>query len=160
MANSLINNQEQEWKEVSHARKKTKKEIPSEENKEKINPSIPKHQSQKAAIKNESVTSTSLTKPISHTSKATRTVLHDFDPENAPSVVYTSNDLSSSIKTARNIKLMPSGEVMTQAELDKACGLPKNTVRDYENGTATYNAEHINKIARVLGVNLPRPKKK
>lgn len=83
----------------------------------------------------------------------------DQDPETLPTVLKTNGNLSTAIRSARNAKIMPNGLTMTQSELDLASQVPKNTVRDYENGTAVYNAEQVNKIARVLGVTLPRPKR-
>lgn len=49
---------------------------------------------------------------------------------------------------------------MTQIELDAAAGVPRGTVKKYENGSAIYNPETVNEIARALGVKLPRPPKK
>lgn len=95
----------------------------------------------------------------SSTVQLPKTLLHDFDPENVPTVLMTSNNLSTSIRIARNAKLMPNGLPMTQSDLDKASQVPKNTVRDYENGSAVYNSDHVNKIARALGVTLPRPRR-
>jgi ribosome-binding protein aMBF1 (putative translation factor) len=95
----------------------------------------------------------------STTAKLPKSLLNDFDPENVPSVLMTSNNLSSAMRIARNARVMPNGLPMTQSDLDKESQVPKNTVRNYENGSAVYNSDHVNKIARTLGVTLPRPKR-
>jgi len=103
------------------------------------------------------------TSPNSNTKtvKLPQNLLNDNDPEPEalPTVLMTGNSLSTAIRVARNAKAMPNGLTMTQSDLDKASQVPKNTVRDYENGTAIYNVDHVNKIAHALGVTLPRPKR-
>lgn len=97
-----------------------------------------------------------------NTVKHPKNILNDStnpDPETLPTVLMTNTNLSSAMKTARNSKIMPNGLPMTQSDLDKASQVPKNTVRDYENGSAIYCADHVNKIARTLNVTLPRPKR-
>ena len=78
----------------------------------------------------------------------------DFDPETAAVPKKTTYSLSTSMRNARNAK------GITQSKLDQTLNLPKNTVQNYESGKAVYNSAHVNKIARYLGVTLPRPKKK
>lgn len=116
---------------------------------------------QKTSSKNDPRTVLRNTSPnASSTVKVPKSVLDDSaDPETLPTVLMTSDSLSTAIKKARNAKLMPNGTPMTQSDLDKAAQVPKNTVRDYENGTAVYNSDHVNKIAQTLGVTLPRPKR-
>lgn len=85
----------------------------------------------------------------------------DFDPENITKPRLAGNELGRAIQKARSEKKNPStGRAYTQSDLDKACNLPKNTVRDYENGTAKYNPDYVNRMAKVLDVVLPRPAKK
>ena len=79
---------------------------------------------------------------------------NDFDPENIQKIVTSNQDLGKAIQKARTAK------GWKQLELDQKCNLPKNTCQTYENGKAVYNAQHVNKMARILGVTLPRPNKK
>ena len=86
----------------------------------------------------------------------------DFDPENIKRVITSNHDLGKAIQSARRKKVLNSSAfavTMTQSELDKACNFPKNTVRAYENGTATVIPEQLNTLNRILCVTLPRPKK-
>jgi ribosome-binding protein aMBF1 (putative translation factor) len=101
------------------------------------------------------------TPPNSHnTSIMSAKTANDFDPENISRPVSSSHDLASAIRDARVAKTNADGQSMTQSDLDKACQFAKGTVRGYENGTAVYNAEQVNEMARTLGVKLPRPSKK
>lgn len=79
---------------------------------------------------------------------------NDFDPENIEKLVTSNRDLGIAIMNARNAKNMK------QSDLDQRCNFPKNTVQNYENGKATVVPSQINTLERVLGVKLPRPKKK
>jgi ribosome-binding protein aMBF1 (putative translation factor) len=45
---------------------------------------------------------------------------------------------------------------LTQVELARSCNFDKKIIADIERGNCVYNAIHINKIARVLGVIIPR----
>lgn len=78
---------------------------------------------------------------------------NDFDPETAATPTISNLSLSSAMQKARSAK------GLTQAQLNQECNLPKNTIRDYESGKAVYNAAQVNRIARHLGVTLPRPRK-
>ena len=78
---------------------------------------------------------------------------NDFDPETAATPTTSNLSLSSAMQKARSAK------GLTQAQLNQECNLPKNTIRDYESGKAVYNAAQVNRIARHLGVTLPRPRK-
>ena len=102
---------------------------------------------------------TAVRKP-QHVTSVSKKVANDFDPENIQKVVTSNHDLGRAIQDAR--AKIPSrtdpGRVMTQSELDQICAFPKNTVRDYENGTAKIVPEQLNTLNRVLGVILPRPK--
>ena len=44
----------------------------------------------------------------------------------------------------------------TQQELAKSCNLDKKIIADIEKSGCVYNAEHINKISKVLGITIPR----
>lgn len=138
----------QDWEEV-----RIKKRIPKNSTEQKTE--------QKTRDKNEPRTVLRNTSPnASSTMKVSKSVLNDSaDPETLPTVLMTNDSLSTAMKKARNAKIMPNGLPMTQTDLDKAAQVPKNTVRDYENGSAVYNSDHVNKIAQALGVTLPRPKR-
>jgi ribosome-binding protein aMBF1 (putative translation factor) len=45
---------------------------------------------------------------------------------------------------------------LTQVELARSCNLDKKIIADIERGNCVYNAQHVNKISRVLGVIIPR----
>jgi len=45
---------------------------------------------------------------------------------------------------------------LTQVELARSCNFDKKIIADIERGDCVYNAMHINKIARVLGIKIPR----
>ena len=79
---------------------------------------------------------------------------HDFDPENVTKIATSNHDLKTAIMKARQAKSL------TQSQLDGKCNFKKNTVRDYENGTAIIVSKELTLMGRVLGVKLPRPKKK
>lgn len=85
--------------------------------------------------------------PRASTAKRTTT-------DDTPNVRKGGVTLGSAIKTAR------ANKNWKQSDLANSCGLRVNIIRDYETGKATYNANEVNKIARALGVKLPRPKKK
>jgi len=77
----------------------------------------------------------------------------NFDPDSITAPTQSTLPLGSAIQQARTSKQM------TQADLDKACSFPRNTVRKYESNETVYNAAEVNKMAGVLGVTLPRPQK-
>lgn len=83
-----------------------------------------------------------------------KTASHDFDPENTQKPIVSNHDLGLAIQQARCAK------TKTQSELDKACNFPKNTTKEYENGTAIILHEQLNKMNNVLETKLPRPNKK
>ena len=100
----------------------------------------------------------------SHTyvSKAQSTLANDFDPAHAaPKIQTSTRELGQAIQMARMAKKSASDpeKVMTQTELDNLCRFPKNTVRDYENGSAPIIGPQIDAMNRMLGVKLPRPPK-
>lgn len=61
-------------------------------------------------------------------------------------------DLRNTIQAART-KLG-----LNQAELAQKCGLPKEIIRDYENGKAIVKQPELDKISRALGIPLKKPK--
>lgn len=71
------------------------------------------------------------------------------------SIVHCTLELSRQIQQARCAKNPP----LSQKDLDKKCNFPSNTVRDYENGTATVIPDQLNILSRELGVQLKRPPK-
>ena len=99
---------------------------------------------------------------ITYTSKAQSALANDFDPEHSvPKIQTSTRELGQAIQMARMAKKSPSNpeKVMTQSELDNLCRFAKNTVRDYENGTAPIIGPQIDAMNRMLGVKLPRPPK-
>ena len=87
-------------------------------------------------------------------------VIYEFDPENVSAPTTSTHELGIAIQQARIAENNKLKKNLTQIELDNLCAFPKNTVRDYENGSAIVNPEQLNKINRVLGIKLPRPHKK
>ena len=61
-----------------------------------------------------------------------------------------SHDLSAAVQTARLAKKL------TQEQLAKAVNEKPSVIHDIENGTAHYEAGVINRIEKVLGVQIPR----
>lgn len=107
-----------------------------------------------------STTSTSSSHP--HVSKAQSILANDFDPAHSlPKIQTSTRELSQAIQIARMAKKSTTDpeKVMTQSELDNLCRFPKNTIRDYENGTAPIVGPQIDIMNRILGVKLPRPPK-
>ena len=49
-----------------------------------------------------------------------------------------------------------TGKQLKQIELAKLSNLDAKIIADIERGGCVYNAAHINKIAKALGVNIPR----
>jgi putative transcription factor len=78
---------------------------------------------------------------------------NDFDPEHISAPKHSTLDLACAIRNARVAK------EMKQADLDRVCNFPPNTVQQYENGTAIINSQQLIKLDRALGLTLPRPKK-
>lgn len=77
-----------------------------------------------------------------------------FDPTETKQPIITTRELGIAICNARKKKSYK------QNDLDIRCGFAKNTVRDYENGSAIVKPEQINTMNKQLGVVLPRPKKR
>lgn len=81
---------------------------------------------------------------------------NECDPELQGNLPKVNKALKDAIRDARRTK----GEKgWTQDELDRHAGLPANTTKGYENGTAIPNPAQLNKLERALGVKLPRPSK-
>ena len=74
--------------------------------------------------------------------------LRDSDEEIKYELV--SHDCAEAIQKARMSK------EWTQTQLAKACNEKVGLINDIEKGTATYNADVINRIERALGVKIPR----
>lgn len=49
---------------------------------------------------------------------------------------------------------------LTQINLAQQCGLPKEVIRDYENGSAVIKQNELDKINRTLNLQLKKPKPK
>lgn len=68
-------------------------------------------------------------------------------------IPFSTVELGKQIQTARLKKKI------TQSELDKKCNLPVNTTQKYENGTAIVNSAQLQKMSKILGVQIKAPKK-
>ena len=79
----------------------------------------------------------------------------EFAHKGQVSIVHCTAELSKQIQQARCAKEPP----VSQRDLDKKCNFPPNTVRDYENGTATVIPVQLTILSRELGVQLKRPPK-
>ena len=51
-----------------------------------------------------------------------------------------------------------SDKKLTQEQLAKLCSLPKQTIRDYENGSGVVKLSELQAINKVLGTTLHKPK--
>lgn len=78
---------------------------------------------------------------------------NEFDPDRPSKVKVSNRTLANAIQKARTEKKM------SQTDVDNACNFPKNTVRNYENCKAVINPNQLNKLNRLFGVKLPRPRK-
>lgn len=78
-------------------------------------------------------------------------MVDEYDPDNMSEIKYSNQLLARTIVRARTaLKLK-------QCDLDKKCNFPINTCNSYEKGTAVYNHNQVNTMARVLNTRLPRP---
>jgi ribosome-binding protein aMBF1 (putative translation factor) len=76
-----------------------------------------------------------------------------LETEEIPHLVTTGLDLGKAISSAR------SSKKLNQADLARLCNVNAGVIRDYENGSAIVESEVLNKINKVLGINLKKPKK-
>lgn len=67
-----------------------------------------------------------------------------------------SKSMSDQIRTAREAMRNPDGSVVTQSDLNKMCAFPPNTIRDFENGTAVPDSNKVNKLSKILKVQLKK----
>jgi ribosome-binding protein aMBF1 (putative translation factor) len=77
-------------------------------------------------------------------------IIIDDDGVETVKIKKVSRNTSQAIIKARSEKKM------SQVDLAKQCNLDKKIIGDIERGDSVYNAQHINKISRVLGVIIPR----
>jgi ribosome-binding protein aMBF1 (putative translation factor) len=77
-------------------------------------------------------------------------VSHDDDGTEVLTLKTVSREMAQFIINARTTN------GLKQVELAKRANLDPKTVADIERGGGIYNPGHINKIAKVLGVNIPR----
>ena len=94
--------------------------------------------------------------------KSTKTKASASHPTSAAKVTFdengnevfklktVSNEMAQFIATARVSK------DMKQVDLAKKAGVDSKTVAEIERGGCVYNAGQVNKIAKALGVNIPR----
>lgn len=66
-----------------------------------------------------------------------------------PTVPHTLALQIQQARTARN---------MTQTQLNTNCNFKKGTVSDYESGKALINSEELQKMSKILGIVLKKPK--
>jgi ribosome-binding protein aMBF1 (putative translation factor) len=79
----------------------------------------------------------------------------EFEHKGQVAIVHCTAELSKQIQQARCAKEPP----LSQKDLDKKCNFPSNTVRDYENGTASVVPSQLAILSRELNVQLKRPPK-
>lgn len=91
--------------------------------------------------------------------EGSKQLLHDFDPDHVSKPLVSNRDLALALQKARIAKIDADGKPMTQGQLDKACNLPTNTIRDYEACKAVVSSQQLLTIERFLKVHLPRPPK-
>jgi ribosome-binding protein aMBF1 (putative translation factor) len=82
-----------------------------------------------------------------------RTLTDDYDPESITPVATSNRSMGLAIQQGR----MEKG--LKQAELDQRCNFARGTTSSYESGKAIYRPGEVNKMARVLGITVPRPTK-
>lgn len=87
-----------------------------------------------------------------------RTDFRKIEESELLKLVISTYDMALQIQRARLAKNI-GGNVMTQSDLDKACGFTKGTVAKYENSTAIVNHLETQKMSRILGIQLKNPPK-
>jgi ribosome-binding protein aMBF1 (putative translation factor) len=87
-----------------------------------------------------------------HISRPTSSVKVSYDTEG--NEVTTIKTVSRSMAQFVSKSRIEKG--MTQSDLGKKSNLDTKTISEIERGGCPYNAGHINKIAKALGVNIPR----
>lgn len=78
--------------------------------------------------------------------------LRTIEDDKITKLPHADRSLALQIQQARTEKKM------SQTDLNKACSLPANTVRDYENGSAIIKQNELTLMSKVLGVQLKKPK--
>jgi hypothetical protein len=89
---------------------------------------------------------------------------NDFDPEHIKKPPTSNIEMGKAIERGRMAKkIIKNGEEksMTQADLDRICNLPPNTVKNYENANSdtVVIPAHLLAIERALAIKIPRPHK-
>ena len=87
------------------------------------------------------------------TPSTSRAVTNDYDPETVTAPKTSNRSMGLSIQQGRQAK------GMKQTDLDSTCNLPRGTTSSYESGKAVYKPNEVNKMARALGITIPRPGK-
>jgi len=77
--------------------------------------------------------------------------IDEYDPDHISDIKYSNKLLGQAIVRAR------TGMKLKQTDIDKKCNFSVNTCNSYEKGTAVYNHNQVNTLARVLNTRLPRP---
>lgn len=63
-----------------------------------------------------------------------------------------------SLEMRKLIQQTRNNKKWTQEDLARNCGLPKEVIRDYENGKAIVKQSELSKINKALGLNLKKPR--
>lgn len=92
-------------------------------------------------------------------SHVAKPVVPDVDEIVVPPV--TTRAVGDQIRDARNSETNKQNKKLTQRELDRLCNFSPGTVQTYENNTAIYSQQNIDRISKVLGVTIKKnPNKK
>lgn len=77
-------------------------------------------------------------------------VSYDADGQEVHTLKIVSREMAQFVVNARVAKGWKQGELAKHANLDA------KTVAEIERGGGVYNAGHVNKLAKALGINIPR----
>lgn len=67
-----------------------------------------------------------------------------------------SKAVGSQIRDARMSEGNKQKKKLSQNDLDKLCGFPAKTVQKYENNTAIYNQQEVDKMSKILGMQIKK----
>jgi ribosome-binding protein aMBF1 (putative translation factor) len=74
----------------------------------------------------------------------------DEDGQEVVKLKLVTKEMSRAVIDAR------TSQKLSQKELGVKCNLDSKIINEIERGGCVYNADHLNKIARALGVKIPR----
>lgn len=81
---------------------------------------------------------------------ATDVKILDTDDIVVPQI--TNRAVGEQIRDSRTSETNKQGKKLTQTQLDALCNFPSGTVQKYENNTAIYRQQEVDKMSKVLGV--------